>query len=310
MRQYTLPNQMEIAYQSRVEVDFFYKDIFEHEIYLQNGITLKDGYCIFDVGANIGFFTMYVHQKCRPAAVYSFEPAPPLFEILSRNASRYAEHAKLFNFGLSNATRSASFTFYPNSSGMSSFYGDEREEKEALRAIMVNQWRKGMEQMEQVLEHADDLLEERFRSEAFECQLKTLSDVVREHEVKRIDLLKIDVQKSELDVLLGIADGDWEKIQQIVLEVHDLEGRLEVVTQLLAQHDFKVTVVQDQMYEGSVLYNLFATRRSNLVAFDDENTLLDIEQPAFDQIQSRARKQEAASQRQRQLMRQRRRDSE
>ncbi len=307
-RLHTLPNQMEIAYQSRVEVDFFFEDIFEHEVYLQHGITVNDGDCIFDVGANIGFFTMFVHHKCRPAVVYAFEPAPPLFEILSRNASVYGEHAKLFNCGLSNEPKRATFTFYPNSSGMSSFYGDKTEEKEALRAIMVNQWRKGMSQMEQVLEHADDLLEERFRSETFECQLRTLSDVIGEHQVKRIDLLKIDVQKSELDVLLGIADDDWEKIQQIVMEVHDLEGRLEVVNQLLARHDFNVTVGQDDMYEGSVLYNLYATRKSTFLAFDDEKSLTQIEQPAFEQIHTRAKRQGDAVNRQRQLMRQRRKD--
>ena len=299
---------MEIAYQSRVEVDFFFADIFEHEVYLQHGITIKDGDCIFDVGANIGFFTMFVHQKCRPAAVYAFEPAPPLFDILSRNASVYGEHAKLFNHGISNESKRATFTFYPNSSGMSSFYGDKTEEKEALRAIMINQWRNGMAQMEQVLEHADDLLEERFRSQTFECQLRTLSEVISEHQVTRIDLLKIDVQKSELDVLLGIADEDWEKIQQIVIEVHDIDGRLEIVNQLLAQHDFNVNVMQDDPYEGSVLYNVYARRRSTLMAFDDESSLMHIEQPAFEQIHTRAKNQGHALNRQRQLMRQRRKD--
>ena len=299
---------MEIAYQSRVEVDFFFDDIFEHEVYLQHGITLKDGDCIFDVGGNIGFFTMFVHQKCRPSAVYTFEPAPALFKILSRNASIYGQQAKLFNCGISNEPKRATFTFYPNSSGMSSFYGDKTEEKEALRAIMVNQLRKGMSQMEQVMEHADDLLEERFRSETFECQLRTLSEVIKEQQVGRIDLLKIDVQKSELDVLLGIADEDWEKIQQIVMEVHDLEGRLETVKQLLARHNFNVTVAQDALYEDSVLYNLYANRRSTLLAVEDTKSLTQIEQPAYEQIHSRAKKQGDALHRQRQLMRQRRKD--
>ena len=40
-------------------------------------------------------------------------------------------------------------------------------------------------------------------------QLTTLSDVLREENVTRIDLLKIDVEKSEMDVLLGIDEQDW-----------------------------------------------------------------------------------------------------
>ena len=50
------------------------------------------------------------------------------------------------------------------------------------------------------------------RIERFACQLKTLSEVIRESQVERIDLLKVDVEKSELDVLAGIDEDDWPKI--------------------------------------------------------------------------------------------------
>jgi acyl carrier protein len=53
----------------------------------------------------------------------------------------------------------------------------------------------------------------------------TLAEVVAAH---RIDLLKIDVEKAEADVLAGIDPATWEKIDQVVLEVHDLPGRLEL----------------------------------------------------------------------------------
>lgn len=308
-RRCTLPNAMEIAYQSRAEVDFFYHDVFEKEVYLRHGVTVKNGDCIFDVGANIGFFTMFIHQKCTPSAVYSFEPAPPLFQILTDNASRYGQRARLFNFGLSDSSKIANFTFYPNSSGMSSFYGDKEEEKEALRSIMLNQLRSGMTDMERVLKHADDLLEERFRSQTFACQLRTLSDVISEQHVARIDLLKIDVQKSELDVLAGIGREDWPKIGQIVMEVHDTDGRLAEVSDRLRRHGFDLTVEQDSMYEGSTLYNLFAVRRPSLLAPGDSASLRQVEgAPSFEQINDRARRQESALSRQRQLMKKRRND--
>ena len=43
-------------------------------------------------------------------------------------------------------------------------------------------------------------------NETYECRLTTLSSVLRAHNVKRIDLLKIDVQKSELDILQGVEE--------------------------------------------------------------------------------------------------------
>jgi FkbM family methyltransferase len=262
---YELPNKMEIAYQSRVELAHFYEDIFEKQVYLQHGITLNEGDCVFDVGANIGLFTLFVSQNYRDVALYSFEPAPPLFEILSANASWHAPAARLFNCGLSSESRDAAFTFYPNSSGMSSFYGDEREEKEVLRSIMRNQLDQGMAGMKAVIEYADDILEERLKHQTFTCHLETLSNIIREQQVERIDLLKIDVQKCELEVVQGIDEDHWQIIKQIVIEVHDFDGRLEEIMAQLKSHDYQVTVKQDQMYKGSLMYNLYAVRSTPAV---------------------------------------------
>lgn len=299
LRLCTLPNGMEIAYQSRVEIEHFFDDIFEKQIYVKNGISLNPGDTVFDVGANIGFFTMFVHTHYKDVETYSFEPAPPLFEILSANAARHAPKANLFNCGISDAERTAEFTFYPNSSGMSSFYADLREEKEVLRSIMLNQTRKGMDGMEQLMRHADDLLEERFRSSTYECRLTTLSRVIRERGVEKIDLLKIDVQKSELDVLHGIEEEDWGRVRQIVIEVHDIGGRLETINALLAGRGFGLAVEQDDMYENSPMYNVYAVRRGEARAGDPA---------AFKQLQDRARKYGDALSRQRQLSKQRRKD--
>lgn len=296
-----LPNGIEIAYQSRAEVDFFYEDVFEHEVYLRHGITLKDGDCVFDVGANIGFFTLFVHQKCTPGIVYAFEPAKPLFDILRFNTSRHGASVRLFNFGIADEHKRASFTFYPQSSGMSSFYADKEEEKEVLRALMQNQQRSGMAGMSDVLKHADDLLEERFRSETLDCELRPLSEVIREWGVGRIDLLKIDVQKSELDVLEGIAGDDWLKIQQIVIEVHDNGGRLALVQALLDSHGYATTVEQDDPYGSSIIYNLYATRRPSLIAFESEAALVSAGTHHAVETQTRARRQADAAGRQRSL---------
>lgn len=295
---YELPNKMEIAYQSRVELGHFYEDIFEKQVYLRHGITLNEGDCVFDVGANIGLFTLFVARNCRDVAVYAFEPAPPLFEILRANASRHAPAAHLFNFGLASETRDAAFTFYPNSSGMSSFYGDKEEEKDVLRAIMRNQLHQGIEGMEGVMKYADDILAERFKSQSFTCHLDTLSNIIRAHQVDRIDILKVDVQKCEEEVLLGIDEGDWKKIRQIVIEVHDFDGRLERIIAQLKRHEYRVATEQDRMYEGSLMYNLYAIRPAPVL----ESLISRPEDPSrqsgFQQLRNRALQQKAALARQ------------
>ena len=135
-----------------------------------------------------------------------------------------------------------------------------------LRVMIERQREEGMEGLDALLEYTDELLDERFRAVEMECRLRPLSAVIAEEGVERIDLLKIDVQKAELAVLLGIEERHWPKIRQIVMEVHDLEGRLEVVVELLRRHGFDVLVEQDPLLTGSVLYNLFAISRSALGA--------------------------------------------
>ena len=73
--------------------------------------------------------------------------------------------------------------------------------------------------------------------------------------------MKIDVQKAELDVLLGIDDADWPKIQQVVLEVHDIEGRLNAIAALLERRGFRVASEQDPLYAGTNIHNIYAVRK-------------------------------------------------
>nr|CCE88382.1 polyketide synthase [Sorangium cellulosum] len=261
-RRYRLPNGLEIIHQSEAETRHFYEDIFAHRSYVKHGIQLPRGATVFDVGGNIGLFTLFVHTEARDARIYTFEPAPPLFEILRQNVAAHQVQAELFNVGLSDRERDAPFTFYPNSSGMSSFHADEADEKHVLRTIIENQGRIGMAGMDQVLPHSEELLGVRLKAQTFTARLRRLSDVLRETGVTRIDLMKVDVQKAELAVLEGIDEGDWPKIAQIVLEVHDVEGRVRHITTLLERRGFTVIAEQDALYVGTNIHNVYAVRET------------------------------------------------
>ena len=78
---------------------------------------------------------------------------------------------------------------------------------------------------ESVEEYVNELTADRLRRRTYECQLTSVSDIIRENQIDKIDLLKIDAEKSELDIINGIEDRDWPKINQIVLEIHDPHTR-------------------------------------------------------------------------------------
>jgi FkbM family methyltransferase len=260
-KEFTLPNNLTILHMNPAETLHFYHDIFEDRVYTKHGITLHAGDCVFDVGANIGLFTLFVHSTYHDVRVYAFEPAAPMFDLLRSNTSPYQARTQLFNYGLSDKEAEATFTFYPLSTGMSSFYGDEAEEKAVFKQLIANQHQHAAAGMEPLTNYFDELVDLRFTSETLTCKLRPLSDVIAETGVERIDLLKVDVQKSELDVLRGINEADWSKIRQIVLEVHDLDGRLEYMTNLLKQRGYQIVVDQDNLYAASAMYNVYAIRR-------------------------------------------------
>jgi amino acid adenylation domain-containing protein/FkbM family methyltransferase len=251
-----LPNGLRIAQLNRRETEYLYEDIFEKQGYLKHGIRVSPGDCVFDVGANIGMFSLFLATRATGLRIFAFEPAPFAFNALSLNAALYGLDAKLFECALSKEEGRETFTFYPKLSLLSSLYADGGEEQEVVASFAL------AEQPEDV--RRDDLfealLEDRLEKRNFPVQLRTLSSVVREAGVDRIDLLKIDVQKSELDVLAGISEGDWPKIRQIVAEVHGIGNRLGHFVGNLEARDFTVQVEQTSA-STAPLFTVYAVRR-------------------------------------------------
>lgn len=262
---HTLPNGRIVRQFNRAETEHFFSDIFEQRVYCRNGIRLRDGAVVFDVGANIGLFSLFASLECKAPRIFAFEPAPPVFAALQYNVGRHGIDAVAMNCGVGNETGRRTLTFYPLSTGMSSFHASKAEEKDVLRAIMVNQWKRGEEGMGDVMTHVEEILEQRFVGTDFECEMVTLSQIIDRHGIERIDLIKIDVQKSEFEVLEGIAPHHWPRICQMVIEVHDFDGRVQRVANLLQSHGFQVTVEQELLYEASNISIVYGIRKETMV---------------------------------------------
>jgi amino acid adenylation domain-containing protein/FkbM family methyltransferase len=260
-----LPNGLEIVcLANKEEARFLYKEIFEEHVYFRSGIRLKDGACVFDVGANIGMFTLFAGARCKDVSVYAFEPVPAIFEVLKLNCALSGSKVKLYECGLAREAATEVFTYYPQFPGSSGRFGDPVRDREVLKSGVLNMLREDSEtegySSEELEAIIGERVSERLTNEQVTCELKTISEVIRENDIERIDLLKIDAEKSESDVLAGIREDDWEKIAQIVMEVHDLDHRLDHITRLLENHGYEVSVEQEAWCEGTELYNLYATR--------------------------------------------------
>lgn len=61
-----------------------------------------------------------------------------------------------------------------------------------------------------------------------------------------ISLVRIVAGGGELSVLEGITDGEWARIQQLVVQVHDVSGRAVVVRRMLAAKGFNHVVLDQE----------------------------------------------------------------
>lgn len=135
----------------------------------------SEQHIIFDVGANIGWYSLHLAQKVQPygGMVYAFEPVPHTFDFLEENTHLnpdYRPYIQPQKFGL--GEREGIIEFY-----IPAFLGSVAASRSTLFPEEENQ--------------------------VIEGPMTTLDDFVATHEVARLDLLKCDVEGSELFVLRG-----------------------------------------------------------------------------------------------------------
>jgi FkbM family methyltransferase len=270
LRQVKLPDGTRFSCLHRSEVRLIHDSV---QAYFRHGIDVSDGDIVFDVGANIGLFAHQVHRFARRnVSVYSFEPIPEIYDVLRQNAQQFgSESWTAMPYGLGRQSGTVTFGYNVRASMLSSAYPD-KSPKERLRwreTVLSNLprfpwkvrwlgWLPGFLRSPLL----DVGIRKVLKTRKVTCTLRTLSEVVRELAVPRIDLLKVDVERGEMDVLAGIDAVDWPKIRQIVIEVHDLtSGRVARVQELLRRKGFaRVVVEQEEILRGTDIFNLYALR--------------------------------------------------
>lgn len=270
----TLPNGLEVAQINRHETDYVYREIFQDRCYLRHGIRLAETGTVIDIGANIGLFSLFVRSEAPGATVLAFEPSPAAFRALKANCEAYGPGLHPFNCGVAEQRGHASLTCYETSSVFSTFHANQQEDRAAIRAVATNvardQWQGDTGPVAGLI---DELLAERLESRIVSCPVLSVSDIVRENDVRRVALLKIDAEKCELEILRGIEDAHWPLIEQVVVEVHDrTRALLAPVQGILVQHGFQCAVVEEDLLTGSGLFNVYATRdRAGMADKEAEN---------------------------------------
>lgn len=92
-----------------------------------------------------------------------------------------------------------------------------------------------------------------------QCPMCTVSDIIDQHGVETVTLLKIDVERSELDVLSGIKQKHWDKICQVAMECH--EENVKPACQILHEANFaNVAITQTSDLQGSGIFMIYCSK--------------------------------------------------
>jgi FkbM family methyltransferase len=127
---------------------------------------------IFDIGANIGWYSLHIAQQEPQARVYAFEPVPTTHLRLLANIGRNAAGIRVtpVKDGISDAPGEFDM-FVPATSGSPAASLNDLHPGEGSRRVP--------------------------------CRFTTLDDFVDENGIERVDFLKCDVEGAELRVLKG-----------------------------------------------------------------------------------------------------------
>ncbi len=130
---------------------------------------LKKDSVIFDIGANIGWYSIPIGKLFPRSRIYAFEPIPTTHSYLKKNIGlNHLSNISAYKFGFSNEKKTIRFYYYPEGSGNAS-------EANLTKSKHIKR---------------------------VSCPLRTIDDFTREKKCS-VDVVKCDVEGAELLVFQG-----------------------------------------------------------------------------------------------------------
>lgn len=192
---------------------------------------LKPDMVYADIGANQGEYALFAAKRLTNGAVLAFEPVPALYEQLVDNVRlNNFTHVRTFNFGL--FSHEDVLQMYTSTDVVihNSF-------NEGLASIFASDYRKDV---------------------VATAQLKAFDQVFPTLGLKRLDLMKVDVEGAELHVLQGAEEMLRQYRPLLMLEVNEPAFAAAGYTtrelrQFLEQRGYRVALIDDH---GDITYDI------------------------------------------------------
>jgi FkbM family methyltransferase len=154
---------------------------------------------ILDLGANIGVFSLYASEICVQARIDAYEPFPSTYERLVTNieSNGLSRRVKCFNEGVG-----------------------------AVNGVAAMR----LDNTVSVCGRVDVL--DKKDSNAVEVKISSFEDALERMEVSNVDFVKMDIEGSEEEILLGCSPNSFKQFTRISVEIHKPSVVKDIVARL------------------------------------------------------------------------------
>ena len=194
---------------------------------LEKIIKIEQNDVVIDIGAHVGYFTLYAAKRAQNGKIISFEPTKESFLVLKNNVKiNNFKNIIINNLAVGKTSKKRIF-FVDNKYGISNTFYDR---KIGLEKEIV--------------------------------QTTTLDEIYKKYNLEKIDFLKMDCEGAEFEIILNTSTEVLKKIKKISIEIHEdmVTHKIEELITKLSKSGFTINIKNSTKGIKMMLPQLFAWR--------------------------------------------------
>ncbi len=174
-----------------------FKEIFMEDVYDIDMLAAKlpNNPVVIDIGANAGFFNLILLSKIQKATIFAYEPLPAnvryFREVIAGN-QKLQESIKLYEAAVTGIEKSHVDLYFADSTDYqvvpSVFEGFNKDNTASVKVPAI-----------------------------------TLTKIIQDNNLAKIDLLKLDCEGSEYDIIYNTPVELLKRAKHLAIEVHDID---------------------------------------------------------------------------------------
>lgn len=195
-----------------------FKEIFMADVYEIDDLVkqLPEKPVVVDIGANAGFFDFILLSKLPDAVIFAFEPMPANVQRLSKTMDQ--------NLGVKNNIHLHQMAVTGKEQEYLDIFMEDTDDNQVVASVFSGF--------------------NKSNTKGIRVPCISLTHIFKDNNLTGIDLLKMDCEGSEYDIIYNTPPELIQKINRMVVEVHDMDDRqnnIHFFTTYLQELGFSVT---------------------------------------------------------------------